>query len=335
MSKKTPVSGSLLSHLSVKYGDKLTGGNPATKEFLNQKIAEQKLTDDKRAEFVESKKEKSLTAVQEEYLKEEQEAKAKLPPAHSFDDEPDPMSPPTREGRRIATRLRRDKAIQIKLTPEEHDALRRVAGHFCYSLAQMLRILVKERDAQLWPDKSMRPNLLELDMADNKKKDEAREKTEKWIQRKRNAQQAKEAKYRQELKRVEDHQKRIDERKKKALIKLNEMEVRRAALVEGTKKMNQQLADEAFVKRQIEKEAIVDVEYALNREESRLGRSLTQTEKWTVGNRVRAMKGGTLDTALEIAISKAISEKQASQERALTLREQWNIRRETRAKSRE
>lgn len=320
--KKQPES--ILSLISVKYGGEM---DSATKEFLEQKIAEQKFTTDTQAEFVEAKrkaKEKPLTPRQVKTRKIKAE-KQKL-----IDDKT-----PMREGRRIAVRQRRYKAVLIRLTPEQHDTIRRVAGHFQCSLAETFRDLATQKEAELWPDKSTRPNIIELDMADRKKKEELIESTHNWTQRRRNAIQRKEAKYRQELQRVEERQREIDVRKQKAEIKLREMEEIRAERVAGSEKMYSLLAEERFVAREMAKETIVDVECALQSYQAKVGRKLTETEKSEIGNRVRAMKGGKQDLELEKVIAGVIAKAESLANRKLTVKERWKIRRETRAKSRE
>lgn len=260
-----------------------------------------------------------------------------LKSVHPLDDELDPLSPPSREGRRIAARREdRDKSFLIKLTPGEHDSIRRVAHWYGYSLSHTFRILVREREQSLWPDKSTRPNLLQIDMDASKRKEDAARRTDKWIQKRRNSLQRKEAKLRKEVEWAKTQQTKLKAREEKALAGVKALEKVRADKRVGTSKMERELDVQQFNSRETLKENIADVEVALVHESTRLGRALTESEKWEVGKSVRAFAGSKADIELEKAIDAAIldAERKKSPRRKLTIKERWEVRRAVRARLR-
>ena len=255
-------------------------------------------------------------------------------PVHPLDDAPDPLSPPFRQGRRIAQRREdRDKPFLLKLTPDEHDTIRRVAHWYGYSLSQTYRILAREKENLLWPDKLTRPNVLELDIDAKKRKAEAKNKTDKWVQRRRIALQRKEAKLRKEVVWAQAQQAKLKEREEHALTQVKQMEAIRSEKSAGTKKMYKEITHQNLTNHEAQKESETDVSVALIHEMNRLKRPLTETEKWEIGNRVRIGRGGPAYRALDEAVSRRVLDEERKLKRKLTLVEQWEIRKKVREKN--
>lgn len=292
------------ARLKRLYGDQiLLGLEPSNKETL----------------VVERAQERSLTTL------------------HPLDDDRDPLSPPSREGRRIAGRREdRDKSFLMKLTPGEHDSIRRVASWYGYSMSHTVRILIRERERALWPNEDDMPNLLQLDMDASKRKEEAARKTDKWIQKRRNALQRREEKLRQEVEWAQTQQAKLKAREDKASSGVKELEKIRADKRAGTRQMRRVVDAEQLNSRETLKENIADVEVALLDESIRLGRPLTDSEKWEVGKRVRTHIGSKIDVELEKAIETAILdvERKKIPKRKLTVKERWEVRKKVRARLR-
>lgn len=263
------------SRLKRLYGDQL--GNEA-KVVLDTTLAKQS-----------RRLVKTVTPSVEQVknLKDEKAIEAGLAAPHPLDDAPDPLSPISRQGRRIATRQSRDKAVLIKFTPAEHDSIRRVAQLYGYSLAQTVRILVREKESAIWPKESDRPNVLQLNMDDKKRKEELEKSSKQRQQRLLNAFQRKEMKLRKEAEWAKEQQEKLKSRENKALAGIKQMEDIRAVKRAGTKKMNEEIQDQKLYERESSKGEVLDVEAALVKEMERLGRKLTESEKWAIGKRVR------------------------------------------------
>lgn len=248
-----------------------------------------------------------------------------MKPLHPLDKE-DSISPSHREGRRIAAREDRHRAILFKLTTAEHNDLRRLAHNFGYSVSHTCRMLIKERVETLWPNIDDRPNVLELDIEDKKLKSAAKKKSDGWVQRSKNAFQRKEMKFRQEVEWAKEKQKKLKEREEIASAKLKELEDIRAVKRAGTRKMYREIDAQKLRAHKIEKESFDDVHKELAKEVVRLGRPLTESEKWAIGNRVRASVGSEEDLKIEAKVARVILDKERKIKRKLTERESWAVR---------
>ena len=235
-------------------------------------------------------------------------------------------SPTHREGARIAEREDRHRTILFKMTTEEYDNLRRVAKHLGYSLSHTCRMLIEDRVASLWPNKDDRPNILEMDMEKEQRKISAIEGTARWIQRSRNVTQKKEMKLRQEAEWAKEKQAKLKAREEAALAKLNGVEATRAIKRAGSRKMYREIDAEKLHAHKTEKESFNDVTKALSKEAKRLGRPLSESEKWAIGNEIRASVGGAEDQKIEAAVARAVLDKERKLKRKLTVRESWDVR---------
>lgn len=308
------------ARLKRLYGDKFS---PETKNLVDETLASQSLITPKLP-----KEAKEAKPSEAEY------SSLQNVPIHPFDDAPDPLSPPFREGRRIAQRREdRDKSFLLKLAPDEHDTIRRVAHWYGYSLSQTYRILAREKEDFLWPDKVARPSVLELDIDAKKRKTAAKKKTDKWVLRRRNSLQRREAKLRKEVAWTQARQAKLKEREEYALTQVKQMEAIRSEKNAGTMKMYKEINHENFANHEVEKEDVTDVTVALIHETNRLKRPLTETEKWEIGNRVRIGRGGPAYQALDEAVARRVLDEERKLKRKLTLVEQWEIRKKVRKKN--
>ena len=314
MAKSTKSHGLLngeshTSRLKRLYGDQF---DASTTKIVEEKLAKQSNLPEKLIPSVNQKK----------TMTDEQILEGILTVPHPLDDAPDPLSPPTRRGRRIATRQSRDHGVLIKFTSAEHDTIRRVAAWYGYSLAQTFRLLAREKEKALWPNEQDLPNILQLDMDEKKRKAEAEKKTKNHQQKRLNAFQRKEMKLKQEAERLQIQQEKLKAREEKALAGIKQMEAIRAAKRAGTKKMNKEIDAKALHERESYKEVVLDVEVALLREMERLGRKLTESEKWEIGKRVRA----NVSVEIEKELANAILDAERKAKRKLSMKEKWEIR---------
>ena len=226
--------------------------------------------------------------------------------------------------RRIAPKQDRPHTVIFKLTKEEHEDLRRIAHHLRLSVSHTCRTLIQERAASLWPNKDEAPNVHELNMMKEQRVVAAVKKTADWIQRSRNAFQKKEHKLRKEVALAK--KKLQKEREEVAQVKLKEMEDIRADKRAASRKMYREIEAKKLRARKMEKESVRDVELALSKESARLGRALTESEKWTIGNQVRSSVGSEEDLKIESAVARAVLDKERKLKRKLTERERWEVR---------
>ena len=246
---------------------------------------------------------------------------------HPLDDMHDSLSPKLRQGRRIAVRQERTKAVLLKFTVEEHDTLCRVANYLGYSLSQTMRLVMKEKELSIWPDGEF-PSVYELDADKRKAKIDAQNRTKNWTQRRANAAQAKEARIRKDIQRLEEISRKKELQKIALVQELASIEEVRAKKRAATKSLYREIDRNQLNARETLKEIGTDVEIELMREAERLGRKLTESEKLAVGTAVRAFKGTAADLELESAIDRAIldAERKTLPRRKLTVRERWDIR---------
>ena len=196
-------------------------------------------------------------------------------------------APVRRHGRRVADSAPRVRSTLLPMTEEEHASLRRVSSHLGYSQAETLRILIREKEMVLWPDPSSRPNVLQLDMEEAKKKEQLKKKTEAWRQKKRNAFQRKEARLRQEADRARLRKEASEAKERKALLALSKMEKVRAERRDRTEKMRQEVSSEKYEKKETERAEFQRVEKTLLAESMGKKRKLTESEKWALGKKLR------------------------------------------------
>ena len=249
-------------------------------------------------------------------------------PAHHFLDEREdvPLSPICREGRRIATRQVRNKAVALKFSQSEYDTVRRVAQYLGYSLSQTIRLVMKEKEQSIWPDEDSLPHMSELDSDKRVAKAAAEEKTRKFVQRRKNALQKRSAYVKNQLRLVQEKLEKKENKRKLLAAELAEIERKRIQRKVGTKKMYREIDAEKLHARKMEKEAFADVMLALSDESKRLGRALTESEKSLIGNRVRASVGNEEDLKIEAKVARAVLDKERKIKRKLTVREQWDVR---------
>lgn len=236
------------------------------------------------------------------------------------------QAPTHRQGARIAEREDRHRTILFKMTTAEYDNLRRVAHHLGYSMSHTCRMLIEDRVASLWPNEDERPNVLEMDIEKEQRKVAATEATARWIQRSRNATQKKEMKLRQEAEWAKEKQAKLKAREEAILAKLNGVEATRAIKRAGSRKMYREIDAEKLHAHKVQKEMFNDVTKALAKEALRLGRPLSESEKWEIGKGVRASVGGADDAKMEEAVARAVLDKERKLKRKLTVRESWDVR---------
>lgn len=302
------------SRLKRLYGDQL---DKDTKALVDTELANQRLA---------NKPDISLEVKSLKNEQNEQVSESALTAPHPLDDAPDPLSPVSRNGRRIASRQSRDKGVLIKFSSAEHDTIRRVAQWYGYSLAQTIRILAREREEVLWPNKSDRPNVFQLNMDEEKQREKVEKSSKQRQQRLLNAFQRKEMKLRKEAEWAKNQQEKLKSRENKALAGIKQMEEIRASKRAGTKKMNAQIHAQKLHERETYREEVLDVEVALAKERERLGRKLTESEKWAVGRRVRA----TVYEDTDKKVLNAILDAERKAKRKLSESEKWEIRKRVR-----
>ena len=182
------------------------------------------------------------------------------------------------------------KSLIVRLTEEEHHGLRRLASEFKLSLAQTMRALIREGESRLWPDPLLRPSILELDRDLERVKEEATARTKAWLQRKKNANQRREARARADLQKLRQRDLRLQERIEEEQKALEAMKAYRAERRAKTAAMHRQIKKEALAKRTLEQESEANLQKAFVQKERFLGRPLTEREKWKMGQELRRSK---------------------------------------------
>ena len=250
-----------------------------------------------------------------------------LPSHHPLDDVEDiSQSPVHREGRRIAIRQDRHRAVALKFSQSEYDTVRRVARHLGYSIAQTMRLVMKEKEQSIWPDKNDLPHASELDSDKRAVKLAAKKSANKLKQRRANAFQAREAYVNKQIKLNEEKLEKKKEKYLKLISERDEILRIRANKRAGTRKMYREIDAQNLRAHKIEKESFKDVEKELAKEVVRLGRPLTESEKWAIGNRVRASVGNEEDLKIEAKVARVVLDKERKIKRKLTEREYWEVR---------
>lgn len=252
---------------------------------------------------------------------------------HPLDDLPDLLSPKLRQGRRIAVRQNRIKGVLFKFTEDEYATVRRVAHHLGYSLAQTMRLVMKEKELSIWPDGKF-PPVYEIDADKRKAKIAAERRTKSWSQKRANALQAKEARIRKEIQRVNESALKKEVQRAALVQELTSIEDVRAKRRGLSKKMYREIGEVQLNAREMLNESVADVEIELLREAEQLGRKLTENEKSFIGSAVRAAKGSAADLELEAIIERAIldAERKTMPRRKLSVKEKWEVRRSVRLK---
>ena len=185
---------------------------------------------------------------------------------------------------------------------------------------------MKEKELLIWPDKDSLPHMSELDYDKRAAKLVAEESANRLKQRRANAFQAREAYVNKQIKLNEE---KLEKKKQKHLELISERDeiLRiRANKRAGTRKMYREIDAQKLRAHKIEKESFNDVHKELAKEVVRLGRPLTESEKWAIGNRVRASVGSEDDLKIEAKVARSILDKERKIKRKLTERERWEVR---------
>lgn len=178
-----------------------------------------------------------------------------------------------------------EKSLILRLSLEEHASLRRVAAYYIGSLNSVMRNLIMEREAQIWPNAADRPSVLELDREASRAKEEETARTKAWLQKKKNAFQRKEARVKLNLKKLEEGRRRLDERMKEEEKALQAMKEIRAERRARTALMVKEMRNDP--KKVAERKLRERIEKALKKQAKELGRPLTEREKWELGKQIR------------------------------------------------